>query len=147
MSEESSSRKLKQAEVFHQFLLAEGYLPTIDEDGDLLFKFEGTTFLWIVDGNDSDFFRLVIPNFWSIGSEEERSRVKTACLEVMKTIKVVKILPMENDTWAAIEMFVSPIQSVQDVFKRCLRCLQHSIQAFHKEMQDLQLKDDEADEF
>lgn len=146
MSDERPELKAKQAEIFLQFLRAEGYLPSLDDDGDIVFKSEGTTFLLLVDGKDSEFFRLAIPNFWSIDDEDEREQVKSACLEVTRAVKVVKVFPVENDTWATIEMFVSPIQSVQDVFKRCLRCLHHAMQAFHKEMRGLQLNDDDRDE-
>lgn len=146
MSDERPELKARQAEIFLQFLRAEGYLPSLDDDGDIVFKSEGTTFLLLVDGKDSEFFRLAIPNFWSIDNEDERERVKAACLEVTRAVKVVKVFPVENDTWATVEMFVSPIQSVQDVFKRCLRCLHHAIQAFHKEMRGLQLNDEDREE-
>jgi hypothetical protein len=141
MSEEISAGKRQQAEMFRQFLTAEGYLPTIDEDGDVVFKSEGTTFLVLPDERDSEFFRLAVPNFWSIDDEEERERVMVACVDVTKAIKVAKVFPVENDTWATVEMFVSPIQSVQDVFKKCVRSLHHAMHAFHKEMRGMQVKD------
>jgi hypothetical protein len=151
MSDELSALKKQRAEMFRQYLTAEGYLPTIDEDGDVLFKSEGLSFLIIPDEQDGEFFRLALPNFWSIDDEDERERVKIACLEVAKSLKVVKLYPVGDDTWAAVEMFVSPIQSAMDVFWKCLRSLHHAKHAFGKQMQllqmqKLQMKEGESEE-
>jgi hypothetical protein len=127
-------------------LRAEGYLPALDDDADIVFNSEGPTFLLLVDGKDSEFFRLTIPNFLSIDDEDKRERVRSACLEVTRAVKVVKVFPVENDTRATVEMFVSPILSAPDVFRRCLRCLHYAMQAFHKEMRGLQLNDEDRDE-
>ena len=140
MSDQPSPVKQRYAEMFRQYLMTEGYRPTVDEDGDVVFKSEGATFLIILDEKDSEFFRLAAPNFWSIEDEEEREQVKAACLEVTKAIKVAKVFPVRDNTWATIEMFVSPIQSVQDVFGKCLRGLHHAMNAFRKEMHSLQGK-------
>ncbi len=146
MSEEISAVKRQQAEMFRQYLSDEGYLPRIDEDGDVIFKSEGTTFLVLPDEQDSEFFRIAVPNFWSIEDEDERERVKVACLEITKSLRVVKLFPVRDDTWAAVEMFVSPIQSVQDVFWKCVRSLHHAVQAFRKQMRQLQEKAGETDD-
>jgi hypothetical protein len=146
MSDEISAVKKQQAEMFQQYLTAEGYLPTIDEDGDVMFKSEGTTFLIIPDEQDGEFFRLALPNFWSIDDEDERERGKIACLEVAKSLKVVKLFPVGDDTWATVEMFVSPIQSVMDVFWKCVRSLHHAKNAFGKQMRQLQMKEGESEE-
>ena len=145
MSEEISATKKEQAEMFRQYLTAEGYLPSIDEDGDVVFKSEGTTFLVLPDERDSEFFRMAVPNFWSIEGEDERELVNAACLEVTKTMKVAKVFPVGNDTWAAVEMFASPIQSVQDVFKKCIRSLHHAMYAFRKQMHQMQGKEGDTD--
>lgn len=146
MNDGISQQKREQTELFQQFLVAEGYLPTIDEDGDVVFKSEGMTFLLLLDERDSEFFSLAIPNFWSIDDEGEREQVKTACMEVTKSTKVVKVFPVRDDTWASIEMYASPIQSVQDVFKKCLRNLNYAVAAFHREMRSLKRQESGSDE-
>ena len=51
------------AEMYRLFLLEEGYAPSIDDDGDVRFKFEGGDYFVLIDREDEDYFRLVYPAF------------------------------------------------------------------------------------
>jgi len=44
--------------MYMQYLREEGYLPSIDEDGDILFKVSGNNYFIIIDENDLLFFRI-----------------------------------------------------------------------------------------
>jgi hypothetical protein len=120
---------------FCNFLRKEGYLPSVDEDGDVVFKFEGRTYLVLLDDKDDEFFRLVFPGFWEITSEEERIMVERAALTATAETKVAKVFPVRDNTWATIELFVPDIESAQRVFNRSLRALQTAVRTFVEQMQ------------
>jgi hypothetical protein len=119
---------------FEQLLKEEGYLPKIDEDGDLVFKSEGKTLFIPADSSDEEFIRISLPNFWSIDSDEEREVVAMVCCKVNKSVKVAKVCIVNDNVWASVEMFASPIQSVHDVFLRCITVLNLAVAEFRREM-------------
>ncbi len=120
--------------MYHAFLLEEGYSPKIDEDGDVVFKFEGGNYVILIDEDDEDYFVLLYPSFWSIESEEERAKVILAALQATTKTKVAKVLPGDDNTTAAIEMFCSPPEAIRPVFQRALRALSVAVRNFREAM-------------
>ena len=127
--------KQERAEMYHEYLIDEGYAPKIDSDGDVVFKFEGGNYLLLLDEKDEEFFRLVFPGFWSIESEQERAMATQAALAATAQTKVVKVFLVDDNTWASIEMFCNPPESFKSVFLRCIRALQAGVQNFKEKMQ------------
>ena len=112
------------------FLRDEGYAPQRDSDGDVAFKYEGRFYVVVIDEADPMFFRLIFPNFWSIDDEEERARVAAASLEACRSTKVAKVFPVQDNTWASVELFVDPFENYRAVFFRALGALQAATQTF-----------------
>ena len=128
--------KQERAELYRAFLAEEGYVPRIDGDGDVAFKFEGGSYVIIVDEKDDQFFRLVFPGFWSIESDEERARVEKAALEATAQTKVAKVFPVRDDTWATIELFCTPVEAFKPVFKRSIAALKSAVDTFRRRMHE-----------
>jgi hypothetical protein len=130
--------KRERARAYVDILAAEGYRPQMDEDGDVIFKSEGLTFVIITEEEDEEYVSLVLPNFWSIESEEELARVLKAANEVNRSIKVVKIFVRKDgkNTWAAVEMFVKSPESFNLVFERALRALKGAVARFAELMRE-----------
>ncbi len=120
--------------MYRHFLIEEGYAPKVDEDGDVTFKFEGASFFIAVDEEDDQFFRIVLPNFWPIESEDEREQVAAAALRATMNAKVAKVFPIRDDTWATVEMFCSPPETFKPVFRRCLRAILAAVENFREGM-------------
>jgi hypothetical protein len=129
MSDESGE---SSSEIILEYLREEGYLPKLDEDGDIVFKCEGRTYYVILDGNDEQFFRLVFPNFWSISDEEERARVMSAAQAATAKTKVAKIFPVKDDTWASVELFLPSAEAFNAVFSRSMSALRAAVQTFRE---------------
>jgi hypothetical protein len=53
---------------------------------------------------------------------------------VNKSVKVAKVCIVNDNVWASVEMFASPIQSVHDVFLRCITVLNLAVAEFRREM-------------
>lgn len=128
--------KAERAEVYREFLAGEGYAPAADKDGDLVFKYEGGTYVLTLDDEDDEFVRVIYPNFWSIESEAERARVAEACLYATSNIKVAKVMPVRDTVWATIEMFCASPEAATAVLIRCLSALHTAVQAFGRKMKD-----------
>ncbi|MFO1495465.1 MAG: hypothetical protein U1F26_12510 [Lysobacterales bacterium] len=120
--------------MYMNFLQEEGFMPRVDDDGDVAFKFEGGNYCILVDEHDQEFFRLIFPGFWSIESEEERIKVNYAALQATADTKVAKVFPVRNNTWATIEMFCMPPENFRTVFMRSLRALRSAVDTFRKQM-------------
>lgn len=127
--------KAELAETYRGILFEEGYSPRIDDDGDVVFKFEGRTHFIIINPDDPMFFNLVLPNFWPIESGEERMRVIQAAAEATSEMKVAKVYPRKENTWAGVEMFCSPPESVQPVLRRALEALRSTVDYFVRVME------------
>lgn len=125
--------KTDRVHVFSDFLREEGYSPKIDGDGDITFKIEGHVYFVSLD-DDEEFFRIIFPCFWKIESAEERSRVERAALKANADIKVAKVFPVKDNTWAVIEIFSSSIENTKSVFGKSVRALQAAVSTFLEEM-------------
>lgn len=124
------------AELYMDFLSGEGYRPTVDNDGDVVFKVEGGLYYIDVDADDAVYFRVVYPNFWSIENPDELLRAKAAANHATATTKVAKVYvrPDETDTIAAVEIYVDPPEDFRAVFTRAIGALQHAASTFRMVM-------------
>ncbi len=126
--------KADRIRTFSDFLRGEGYMPTIDGDGDIMFKREGRTYLVVLDDDDDEFFRILFPGFWKIENDEERRRVERAALKATTDTKVAKVFPIRDNTWATIELFCSSIEHAKPIFTRALGALEVAVHTFADEM-------------
>ncbi len=126
--------KAEQIQVVHDFLHNEGYVPNIDKDGDIVFKYEGGTYLIVLDDDDQEFFRLIFPSFWTLESPAERARAEHAALKVTAQTKVAKVYLTHDNTWAAVELFYTSIEHVIPIFYRSMRALRSIVKSFADEM-------------
>ena len=56
------------------YLREEGYCPTVDNDGDVMFKVQGATLFLMDDENDETFLKIWLPQFWSLDDDQERAK-------------------------------------------------------------------------
>lgn len=123
-------------DLYVDWLTAEGYRPTIDGDGDVVFKIEGGLYYIDIDADDPAYFRIVFPNFWSIEDADELARARMAANHASATTKVVKVYvrPDETDTIAAVEMYLDPPEAFKPVFSRAVGAIQHATNTFRMVM-------------
>ena len=126
---------MRKKDLFANYLRQEGYSIVNSEDELIVFRYEGRTYVLTVDEDDSAFFQLIFPNFWSIDSAEERQRAYHAAAEVTKKVKVLKVYPMGDNVWASVELLLDPANDLRKVFPRTLRILQDGAEQFRALMQ------------
>jgi hypothetical protein len=128
--------KADRISALAEYLKSEGYVPKIDEDGDLSFKYEGSTYWILLDESDPEFFRIALPNFWDIENDEERRKIVNAAVRASSDVKVGKVYPVEDDTWASVEIFAPSVEAFRQVFARSMTALQHVIREFVDRMRE-----------
>lgn len=121
---------MSKAEMYYEFLKQEGYVPQYDGDGDIIFKKEGLTYIAFASEDDAQFFRLALPSFWAIKSEEESVRALAAAAAVNAEVKVVKVFPVGEWVWAVVELLVDPPENFAAVFPRAMRLLRRGAEQF-----------------
>jgi hypothetical protein len=125
---------MSKAEMYSEYLREEGYVPRVDDDGDVVFKKEGGTYILFADEEDKTYFRLVFPAFWEIESEDEDERARQAINELNADLKVIKLYVVRNNVWAGVEMFIDPIESFRATFPRSIRLLANAVNKFREKM-------------
>jgi hypothetical protein len=126
--------KAERVQIFNTFLQHEGYNPRLDNDNDIVFKYEGKVYLIIFDEDDDLFFRIIFPNFWAIESQAEKALAEKAALSATANTKVAKVFPVNDNMWATIELFYAPAEDARAVFHRSMSALQAAVRKFISEM-------------
>lgn len=137
VSAQEKMTKAELQELYVNYLTKEGYKPSIDSDGDVVFKKEGRTYFIAVRENDLEYFTIVLPNFWEIESERERLQVLISADAANAKSKVAKVFTIRDNTWAAIELFVSGPEDFEGIFTRSLRAIDNAVNNFVDKMKEL----------
>lgn len=91
-----------------ELLASEGFRPKKDKDGDFEFKHQGLPTWLEMDPDDPTYLRLLVPNCWSLDSEDELKRAYRAASEVGLHCKGVKVsIYKEKDVWITVEFLIS----------------------------------------
>jgi len=130
--EEDRGDELRQ--MYMEYLTDEGYRPSVDKDGDVVFKYEGHTYFVDVHNKDAEFFMLALANIWPIESEEERLQVLAAADYVNREAKAAKVSTKDDDVWITVEMFVAKPEDFKGVFARALDAIGTGVEYFVAEM-------------
>ncbi|GBU29204.1 hypothetical protein R84B8_02768 [Treponema sp. R8-4-B8] len=122
-----SQQQLTKAElqiIYFEYLCKEGYNPSIDKDGDILFKVSGNSYFIIVDENDPQFFQVYMGfKMDTISTEDALNAVNYSnrCSKVVKVYfsadrKVVSITAelLLNDPKDFIPVFSRTISLIQN---------------------------------
>lgn len=127
-----------------EILAEEGYRPSLDDDGDITFKYQGYNILIMPDEDDKLYLRFVLPNFWPIESEVEREQAVEVSVKVTRRVKAAKVFPVKDQMWATVEIFLSSEKCLKDVLDRILSVLRASVEAFSEEMRAFSEIEDEG---
>ena len=106
-----------------QLLQAEGYLPRLDDDGDIAFKAQGRHVFASAQENDPDFTRFFLDLYIDAGETSEAVLLQAAN-HVQRKLKCVKAMLLRSDEEdflirLSVEQFTD-----MDVLSRCAtRCI------------------------
>jgi len=111
--------------IYMEYLRQEGYLPSIDDDGDILFKVAGDTYFIIVNENDLQFFQVYMGFKMDTISPEN---ALTAVNSSNRSSKVVKVAfsPDRNVISITAELLLNDPKDFIPVFSRTISLIQNA---------------------
>ncbi|MCR4922195.1 MAG: hypothetical protein K5945_10905 [Bacteroidaceae bacterium] len=126
---------MKTTEMVMDFLKKEGFCPKVDEDnGNIVFKYQMCTFLFINNDEDEEFFQLAFPGIYDV-TEENRDIALEAANKVNSSIKVAKVIVPGENVWVLFEVILDQSPEVGNIIERGLSILQAARKTFYDELQ------------
>ena len=116
------------------FLKEQGFCPQVDENGSIIFKYQMSTFIFLNNDEDEEFFQLAFPYISDV-TEENRELVLEAANKVNSKIKVAKVIIPGDDVWVLFEVILDQSPEVGSIIQRGLGILMGARRAFYEEMQ------------
>jgi hypothetical protein len=128
--------KDEKAKLYMEYLAQEGYRPSINSDGDVVFKAEGLTHRILIDEKDEEYFSMVIFIIWEIENSEDLPRAVRAANAATRDTKVAKLHVDETGKYvtASLEMYVSPPENFAHTCNRCIHTLKYAVDKFVQQM-------------
>ncbi len=127
---------MTKTETYMAWLNEQGYRPELDNDQDISFKHERINFVLFANEKDETFFRLMVPYFWELESEEETERATKVIMKLNTDYKAAKFYIMQNDVCVAIENFYGKIEDVFPVLGRQIDLLASAMREFRQLMRE-----------
>ena len=115
-----------------EHLSSEGYRPSVNSDGEIMFHFDGRRCYLQTDASDHDYARIIIVNFRPIAGADDFARVAAAAQDVTACTKVIKIFVLDGDTWCVAELLLPDPSRLPVVFTRSLAAIRTALRAFEK---------------
>lgn len=126
---------MKTTEMVMNFLKEQGFTPQVDEDnGNILFKYQMSTFIFFNNDEDEEFFQLAFPGIFDV-TEDNREMVLEAANKVNSAMKVAKVIVPNDSVWVLFEVILDKSPEVGSIIERGLNILQHTRQEFYEVLQ------------
>lgn len=122
------------SEFLLQHLQDEGFQARFDDDGDIVFKYEGLTYLLCFDGDDAEFGKLLLPQVWQVATPDEVVLAQATLDDVARRVKVVKGYTVNGQVWFTVEMWLTGQRQWTRHLQRALRALSHAGAMFSQQM-------------
>ena len=116
------------------FLAEEGFRPQLDDEGDVLFKFEGGTYFLITSEEDASYFALYYLRFWALEDPAERLRAHEAAAQAHRRVRVGRLTILDDDVTASIQAYLPDGEAWRGVLMRNLSGLQALVRTFREQM-------------
>lgn len=136
---------MTKSELYFEYLAEEGFRPKIDE-GDIVFKKEGRTYVLFVDDNDEHLFRLGALFLRRIESEDERIQALQVASDVTGLFKVTKVYVANDHVHATAELLFSNPEDFKPLFYRVLGLIDAGTDKFAEGMAAFENADDENED-
>ncbi len=113
-----------------QYIKNEGYIPTIDDDGDIMFKVEGETYYISVMYEEDEDLYYVTMTYYLYSDDVSETQALQACNQVMRKYKLVQCCAFPSEDSDRIDYridgpcFAANTADYTRLFHRILNCVQ-----------------------
>ena len=128
-----------------EYLKSQGLMPRIDEDNDIVFKYQMLNFIFFNNDDDEQYFRLMMPAIFEV-TEDNEEMILQAMNDVNGNIKVVKLYTMDIDdeegksstsVWIAFEILADSTPEIGDIVPRAISLLKGARIAFLAKLEEM----------
>ena len=125
---------MKTSEIVLEFLQSQGFRPDVDSDnGNIVFKYQMATYLYINNDEDKDFFQLAMPSICDV-TEDNREIMLEAANQVSGNMKVAKACIYGDSVWLMFEVLLDESPEVATIIERALNILQGARHEFYENL-------------
>ena len=117
-----------------EFLADEGFRPKLDDDGDVYFKYEGSTYMVIANHGDATVLSVLLPYFWPLEDPAERARALEAAMHAQATIRIGRVMVLDENVSASVNAYLPDETSFRAVLLRSIDGLHYLGKAFRDHM-------------
>lgn len=126
----------KDCNVIYEFLSEEGFRPKIDDDGDIVFKVSGDTYLICFREQDPDY--ISVRKYFSLDEDHDLTIYRLANkITAQYVVGKCTIVDMNGDTLLLEIDSLEELDSFKKNFERYLQIIQEMEADFGKGMQEL----------
>ena len=120
LAQDFTSAQLRVRNEIKQFIAEEGYVPTIDSDGDIKFKKSGTTYYVIVSKSDTKpmYVRLICSYDYG-ETTYTRAKISAKLVDVSR-FKGVKLALYDNTYAYEADMYLTSSKAFTDAFEKLI---------------------------
>lgn len=123
-----------KGQMYMEFLAKKKFQHRLDSDGDVIFQYGGMSYVLMAEETDPRFVRILLPAFWKVDSDIERSRALEAINEISLKYKVTKMGIVSDRVVAMAEFWMDIPKDLYKDFERILKCLSVTVKQFYKRM-------------
>ncbi|MDD7317353.1 MAG: YbjN domain-containing protein [Prevotella sp.] len=114
------------------FLQSEGLMPSKDEDGDIVFKYQMKNYIIFDTSDDEPYLQIALPQIYDV-TDDNLIEVLAACNKINRVMKVAKtIISGDNSSvWAVYEAILDSNPVYKDFIPRALNILVETQKNFY----------------
>ncbi len=130
---------MKKSELVCSVLKEMGYNPTVDDDGDVMFRYQMKALYVMIGNEDETYLSLLLPQFYTI-EEGEDTLVLATCNKLTRDIKLVKFYVDCNceSVSATCEFYYNDEESLRCSLEHSLDVLSVARTIFRKAKRELE---------
>lgn len=115
------------------YLQCEGLMPSKDEDGDIVFKYQMNNYIIFDTSDDEPYLQIAMPRIYDV-TDDNLVEVLAACNNINRTMKVAKTIITGDcrSVWAVYETILDSNPVYDDFLPRALNILVETQKNFYE---------------
>lgn len=115
------------------YLQGEGLMPSKDEDGDIVFKYQMNNYIIFDTSDDEPYLQIAMPHIYDV-TDDNLVEVLAACNNINRTMKVAKTIITGDcrSVWAVYEKILDSNPVYDDFLPRALNILVETQKNFYE---------------
>lgn len=117
------------------YLQGEGLMPSKDEDGDIVFKYQMNNYIIFDTSDDEPYLQIAMPHIYDV-TDDNLVEVLAVCNNINRTMKVAKTIITGDcrSVWAVYETILDSNPVYDDFLPRALNILVETQKNFYEEV-------------